>query len=980
MDIKLISIDKIGLSNRATNALHRAEVHTVGDLLEQTEESLKTYRNLGTKSIEEILNKKEEYRNVELNGYPSEEKQTDIPYKIDEIISGTEGREFVLSWLEINKIKISKLDLLSTKAFNLLMINGYDYLYKIVFLKQEDFLSIPRMDTVSADEIVKNVQYYLVNNADSIVSAYADSKCEKSESSKITLFEMIRLPRYHDKILEFVKIHDKDLSQINLSNRSYNHLIKNGYQHFSDIIFLTRSELQRIPALGYSSVKEITDIIESFLSDNEHRIKAFCNGDESELYNDVEIRRIILELYNDFGFAGLSLQEFEKHMQLPETISENHLKKIIGKLLAEKELEYVDFRCYRVYERFEEHIDDCDSIDQRGKEILHKRLEGLTLEKIAQDYGITRERVRQICKKAFMKLGSWYRNSATGRKFFDEDYYKYFYETYSFDKQDAYKWFGMTPDVFNYFNMLDIKQGDRDLETALDDNKNLEAGLRLKIKNYLNRNKIFIDGVWIEKRRADLEELVVRKCCKDNVSFDDFSGIYNDFLEHEGIDYDEDLYYTDAIVHTRENKLSNSRFLLWKLNKQIRYYDIDSRDYSELLNTLNLESFENIEISTLRFVEDYPELMEKYDIRDQYELHNLLRKIVPDGSFNDFHIERMPIIGFGVFDKKKAFMDILKENSPISTYDLCQLIHNEYGYDIGTIQATHLNCLAEYRYMGEYRIDQKVMCEEHMAGLKNNLKEDFYFIDEIKKVFAQIYPDADPDEINPYNLKRMGFIVVSSYVLQHHDSFDAYFEHLLTKEDIIDITPYRKRFVYVQTFSAKYMYLKRNMEIVEFEPNQIINFRKLEQSGVTKDQIRDFCDQVFDFVDEGTYFSVRSIKKGGFETELFDLGFSDWFYANLLISDDRFSFGQMYGTIIIYKGNSRISIQSFELSRIKEHKSIDFYDFLDELVDFYGCENVERSKVTDKLKGTEVYYDGILDRLYANKDMYYQELDEAEEI
>lgn len=60
---------------------------------------------------------------------------------------------------------------------------------------------------------------------------------------------------------------------------------------------------------------------------------------------------------------------------------------------------------------------------------------------------------------------------------------------------------------------------------------------------------------------------------------------------------------------------------------KMRYYDIDSRDYKELLDTLALDRFSNTEISTLKFFNDFPELMNKYDIRDQYELHNLLKKI-----------------------------------------------------------------------------------------------------------------------------------------------------------------------------------------------------------------------------------------------------------------------------------------------------------------------------------------------------------------
>ena len=61
MDIRTISIEEIGLSVRSLNALRRAEVLTVGDMLQHTEESLMQIRNLGRKSVQEILEKIAEY-------------------------------------------------------------------------------------------------------------------------------------------------------------------------------------------------------------------------------------------------------------------------------------------------------------------------------------------------------------------------------------------------------------------------------------------------------------------------------------------------------------------------------------------------------------------------------------------------------------------------------------------------------------------------------------------------------------------------------------------------------------------------------------------------------------------------------------------------------------------------------------------------------------------------------------------------------
>lgn len=100
-------------------------------------------------------------------------------------------------------------------------------------------------------------------------------------------------------------------------------------------------------------------------------------------------------------------------------------------------------------------------------------------------------------------------------------------------------------------------------------------------------------------------------------------------------------------------------------------------------------------------------------------------------------------------------------------------------------------------------------------------------------------------------------------------------------------------------------------------------------------------------------------------------------YANLLISDSRFSFGNMFGSLILYKGRENITIQSFLLSRVQEHICVDVLDLMTELKERYGCEISEKSDITYRLKNTQVYYDKILDRLYVNEEAYYRDLEET---
>ncbi len=100
----------------------------------------------------------------------------------------------------------------------------------------------------------------------------------------------------------------------------------------------------------------------------------------------------------------------------------------------------------------------------------------------------------------------------------------------------------------------------------------------------------------------------------------------NSFEEHDITD--ERLQLTESAKASRSNRLAESNRILWKQNRCLRYYDIDGSDFTELLETLNLGQYENIELSTRKFLIDYPELMKRYDLRDEYEIHNLLKRFM----------------------------------------------------------------------------------------------------------------------------------------------------------------------------------------------------------------------------------------------------------------------------------------------------------------------------------------------------------------
>ena len=292
---------------------------------------------------------------------------------------------------------------------------------------------------------------------------------------------MISRQEYRDIILQYVKVNDVEIIMMGLTYRAENRLIRNGYKNLSDIIFKSRAELLKIPSMGKNSVDNIIQNINAYLEKNESRIRAFISGDESALWDDEEIKKMILNLYSELGFNGLTLNEILESLELPEQVTEERVKHIIGMLIADKQLEYVDYHCYRVYDRFEDALEK-SAIDARSKELIKRRLRGDTLEAIGKDCNLTRERVRQIVKFGISKLRKQY-VSDTGMKFFDEDYYRHLYENYQFDKKDGAKWLGIPTYVWNYLELINVKQGKENLQSALDDHDGLDLGLRLKIKN-----------------------------------------------------------------------------------------------------------------------------------------------------------------------------------------------------------------------------------------------------------------------------------------------------------------------------------------------------------------------------------------------------------------------------------------------------------------------------------------------------------------
>lgn len=136
----------------------------------------------------------------------------------------------------------------------------------------------------------------------------------------------------------------------------------------------------------------------------------------------------------------------------------------------------------------------------------------------------------------------------------------------------------------------------------------------------------------------------------------------------------------------------------------LRYYNIPEHNYEELLDTIDFEAFDNTEISSLKLFRDYPELMAQYDIQDEYELHNLLKKIWP-GTTGKVRFGKMPTIEIGTASREEQVLSLLIQYAPISGEDFAKKYEETYGVKASSVLANYMTAFDEYYYNGVYSIE-----------------------------------------------------------------------------------------------------------------------------------------------------------------------------------------------------------------------------------------------------------------------------------
>ena len=599
--------------------------------------------------------------------------------------------------------------------------------------------------------------------------------------------------------------------------------------------------------------------------------------------------------------------------------------------------------------------------NQRERDMLLARLEGETLESVGQRYHVTRERVRQITARALEH-----------RPRLREDRYRDMFDRYEFTREDFFLSFDEPPETYEYLEMLRPRRERRPLAELLED-ESVSVADRRRVERAVYKRFVTLDGARVERSRPALARYVVQTRCQEMTTMDEFMQRYRELLESIGLEGEASLTI-DA--RTYENKLSACGYVLWSQWHRFRYYPIRQREYGPLLEELELEQYEDLEISARKLFRDSPALMEEYDVRDEYELHNLLKKIWPEsGRSGRVQFKKMPTIEIGTPDRDQQVKDLLLEYAPISNTELAQRYEERYGARSATVLANYFSCIDRYLYNGVYRIDRPHLAPEQRERLLQVLDGDFYRFAELRRIYQREFPGEKLERLNAYTLKDLGFHVYGDYVVGGRFSGAAdYFRSVLLGDGISDLREMGKRLAGLPSYAALLMKMKGAREIVEFSPNQYISQARLQEGGVAPEDLEGFCAAVRRQVKPGEYFTVASLRREGFTDPLEDTGFDDWFYGSLLAEDrDRFSCRRMGGTRVFFCGKKEVYLIDFLRWVVEPEGHWDLYDLKEYLEEHYGVA-LPTEKIIENVRESDLYYDSIMEAVYLDYDTYFEEI------
>lgn len=715
-------------------------------------------------------------------------------------------------------------------------------------------------------------------------------------------------------------------------------LIKNNLT-INQLIFLKYTELNSNYEIGNVMLERIKKAI---LMNNEIIRECNRNVDTSD-----NLAKILIERTLEKEISYYDLKQLAKRCN---SYDFHNFYKDYENLIVCNKIQFSSFGLKYAFKSFEEYI--WDNYEDKKADILIKRYSGMTLESIAKQYDLTRERVRQIC----CKLDVLHIN-----EFFLEDKYKSIYQKYDWNKKTFCILFNETELTYSYLKAK-YNKGLEHLDSILNDDYFSEDQKDMYKKIY----KIVItsDGTKINNSFEFLKQVLI-KYASDEIGIEELTEKYKEAVEM----YPElNIYKINS--RNLERRISDCDFAFLGGNHKVRYYDFNNIS-DDLLNQLK----EIIKLNDGFYSTDYlfktnRKLMNDLDIRTSNELHNILKLKIDDDENNVYFI-RMPNFLVGYKDKEEFILDKLKEYSPIEINEFINILYEDYGHKKKTMLAYLTANFNAYLYNNIFKIESKKLDENQIENLKTQLTQPVYSIEYLKMILEKNGYNNISEIITNYNLSFINYKLKSGFIISNkYTGLYQYFDFASENEEIIKLD---EDLMKCGAIYNAVNYVCKEQKLFKINNTMYVTKKKLIILGITQQDILDFIENIKNNYFDKDYFSVYNIMND-INVDIFtSKGLTETFLENLTNSIIGINTLRIDNNKLFTYKKENISIKRFIEDMAYKYNKMSLYELESKIEKNYQID-ISEEKLRGYLYETDIFYSNIMNKIYIDKKDYYEEV------
>ena len=601
----------------------------------------------------------------------------------------------------------------------------------------------------------------------------------------------------------------------------------------------------------------------------------------SDFYGNMYLRllakRYVVAEINKKGFI------YENKTFLPQIIFDELKSEVIK---DGKELIYEDGKYWFNLVRINQWL---ETFSGRERDILLARVSGRTLASVANDYGVSRERIRQICDGVLSK-----------RPTFLEDAFLPLFTKFAWDK-DVFCYVTQEPDsTYNFLSTIAFRGKRKMIDMIMDDTIPQET--KDRYMSYMGKELDSAKTCIIGNKITSVFNAFALGMGNESISIKQFIKNYKAFIKSKGL---KDKYIDLKSVTARLLRLGE---FIFGVKNTFRRYPVMQIDANKLKETLALTTFNNETFSSKVLFDAHPVYMEQIGIRHYYELHNLIKQREKELDIPTLAVGRRPILCFGNCSVKGQAIAILKEHQQLRLKDLAKLVHERYGINMNSFAANSISFLRQYRVEGDlYQYSESSLSDEEIDTLKDTLTEDVYSYKDAVALLEKKMLPKKIDKVNAGIFWRLGYyyrrgIVFSRKFRSMESALDSYFSG-----NTVHYFDPRNMSVAVRVYFQK---KRHELALFHYDKDKVVNRAWVESYGFTEEGIREFIQAVNQYAGDKP-FTIFSLKNSGFQHKYLNNEKDYYLLSSFLKGSEMFNYYSRQNIVIFDKSHRNPGVKLF---------------------------------------------------------------------